>query len=231
MSGKSPSRSYSLAVINALAALSEGRCYFPRCLVPVVVFVNGTPRMNVQIAHINALNDGGPRFDPSIPEGERNAFGNLILLCVPHHTTVDQESESYPGDVLWQWKADREDERVEQLEGATGVTLRSLEKAIAEALQQREQRLDDAVTRLEQIDADAAQWVAELRAEVTALRQRPILNEDMVLALARAARDLRRLDEGVVNKLSRAASQLMRAEGIALSLERSAGKLSKYSDQ
>lgn len=230
MSGTSSSRSYSAGVINALAALSEGHCYFPGCVVPVVVFVEGTPRMNLQIAHIKALNEGGPRFDSSIPKTERNTFANLILLCVPHHTTVDQEPGSYPESVLRRWKAEREDDRVEQLQNATGVTLRALEKAIGQALEQREQRLDEAVSRLEEIDTEAACWVAELRAEVTALRQRPILSEDMVMALARATRDLRRLDEGVVNTLATAAGRLTNIESIALSLERSAGKLSRHYD-
>jgi hypothetical protein len=211
-------RSYSRATIQALTALSEGRCYFPGCLVPVLVFVQGVPRVNLEIAHIVAIEDNGPRADPQMPLVERNAFENLMLMCQPHHTTIDQDEETYTLDVLWAWKYEREGSGLEALDGLSGLTERRLEGMIGAALQQREIHLDQALERLERIDASAARWLTDLRSEVEALRQRPLVDTETVLALERAAYGLRRLDKDTVEALESAVRGLRNLSGMTEAL-------------
>jgi hypothetical protein len=52
-------------------------------LIPVVVG---------EEAHIVAEEDNGPRGDPSMPIGDRNAYPNLLLLCPTHHRLVDKNN-------------------------------------------------------------------------------------------------------------------------------------------
>jgi hypothetical protein len=204
-----PKRNYASGTVNALIALSQGRCYFPGCLVPVVVFVNEKPRMNVQIVHIHGLKEGAARFDPVLSVPERNAFKNLALMCIPHHTTVDQEEASYPPELLRKWKGEREAGGIEALTGLAGLTERRLEELIGQAMQIREDQIDQALDRLKKIDRSAAQWLDQLRIESAAMRRRPPLDEGLVRSLERVARDLRKvLDEGVINKLTEAAKQV-----------------------
>jgi hypothetical protein len=57
---------------------------------------------------LRAQREGGPRFDPSLTEEQRDAFANLVLMCSPHHTIVDSEYEHYSLDLLETIKAKHE---------------------------------------------------------------------------------------------------------------------------
>jgi len=165
--------------------------------------------VNVQIVHIRGLKEGAARFNPALSVPERNAFKNLALMCIPHHTTVDQEEVNYPAELLRKWKNEREAGGVEALAGLAGLTERRLEELIGQAMQIREGRIDQALDRLEKIDRSAARWLDELRTESAAMRKRPPLDEGVVRSLERSVRDLRKLlDEGVINKLAEAAKRL-----------------------
>jgi hypothetical protein len=63
---------------------------WPDCGVDVIGLVENEPVFNFQIAHIAALNQTGARHQSEMSDKERNSFGNLILLCSPHHQYVDQ---------------------------------------------------------------------------------------------------------------------------------------------
>jgi hypothetical protein len=128
-------REYSVGTERALFILAQGTCYYPGCRIPAVVFVEGIPATNVQMAHIRGANLGSPRYDPGMNDGERASFDNLILLCKPHHDLVDRIN---PGDfsaqTLQQWKADREGPGVEALRGLQGITERRLEEMLEAAI-------------------------------------------------------------------------------------------------
>lgn len=47
-----------------------------------------------QMAHIVAKKPAGPRGNDPLPLAERDKYGNLILLCPNHHSTID----TYPSD-------------------------------------------------------------------------------------------------------------------------------------
>lgn len=57
-----------------------------------------------EIAHIKADAPGGPRYDPSQTDDERNSFDNLMLLCLDCHTTIDRNPGEYPADLLYEIK-------------------------------------------------------------------------------------------------------------------------------
>jgi hypothetical protein len=77
-------KSIPAATQAALWALSSGRCYAPSCPVPVVVEIRvGVYRKNAQVGHIHGVKPGAARFDPAIDDEIRDAFTNLLLLCLP----------------------------------------------------------------------------------------------------------------------------------------------------
>ena len=44
-----------------------------------------------EICHIRARRKGGPRYDPSLSEEQKNSAANLVLLCPTCHTLVDKD--------------------------------------------------------------------------------------------------------------------------------------------
>lgn len=117
----------------ALATLSHGVCYFPDCQHPVVVFKNGIPYVDVQIAHIYDANPGN-RYRASMTNNERRSFKNLILLCKPHHEIVDKYNPgSYTAETLTEWKTKHERGDVQKLAQENTVQEDDLEKALIDA--------------------------------------------------------------------------------------------------
>jgi hypothetical protein len=95
----------SPSVEKALFAKSGNRCAFQNCSV-VLVDDNG---YNIgEIGHITANNPGGPRYDATLTDKERNASSNLLVLCSNHHTLIDSDVETYSVDVLQQMKIEAE---------------------------------------------------------------------------------------------------------------------------
>ncbi len=102
-------RDYTVATERALFRLAQETCYFPGCATPVIAVEDGHPIVGVEIAHIRGANPTSARYDPSMTDAERASYGNLILLCVPHHKLVDRlEPEKYPVELLTKWKVDNE---------------------------------------------------------------------------------------------------------------------------
>jgi hypothetical protein len=99
------------ATQTALWTMSNGRCYAPGCPFPVVFEIRpGVYRKNAQIAHIHGFNSR-PRFKPGLTPEECAEFSNLLLLCLPHHSEVDDRATGeklYPPDLLRQRKTDHE---------------------------------------------------------------------------------------------------------------------------
>jgi hypothetical protein len=78
--------------------------------------VQGEPKTLGDMAHIKGENQGSARFDAAMPEEDRNAYGNLILLCANHHRTIDQLPKQWPVAKLYEVKAAHERWVVEQLD-------------------------------------------------------------------------------------------------------------------
>lgn len=144
-SGPGP-RDYTQGTERALYTFSAATCYFTDCQTPVIVFVDGEPVSNVEIAHIRGAVPGSPRYDLTMTDDERRSFANLILLCTPHHKIVDRlHPDDYPVEVLADWKAQHERDF-----GADGSILSPLtedrlldliEKAVASTERRSERQL------------------------------------------------------------------------------------------
>ena len=96
---------------------SGNECAFPQCSQSLTMTPEGaeadsrssTPVVLGEEAHIVAAEDDGPRGDPSMPIGERNAYRNLILLCPTHHRLIDKDNGiHYSVAELHKMKADHE---------------------------------------------------------------------------------------------------------------------------
>nr|WP_320017173.1 HNH endonuclease signature motif containing protein [uncultured Desulfobacter sp.] len=86
--------------IKKLYSLSAGRCNICKS----ELFENN---VNIgQMAHIIAKRENGPRGTASL--SDRDSYDNLILLCANHHTTVDQDPETYTVDELLKIKKKHE---------------------------------------------------------------------------------------------------------------------------
>ncbi len=92
--------------IKKLFALSGNECAFPKCNNKIVDLEYGT--VVGEIAHIKGRHKLAARYDPSQTESERNAFGNLILLCPEHHKIIDSNPEKFTVERLTKMKHDHE---------------------------------------------------------------------------------------------------------------------------
>lgn len=69
-------------VIRSLLARSGNKCAFPGCTHPVVNEIN---KLVAEICHIEAAEEGGPRYNLNQSDYERRGYDNLIILCRRHH--------------------------------------------------------------------------------------------------------------------------------------------------
>jgi hypothetical protein len=56
------------------------------------------------ICHIKAQRKGGPRYDPTQSETDRQDFSNLIMLCATHHKVVDADVKRFTVEYLQEMK-------------------------------------------------------------------------------------------------------------------------------
>ncbi len=84
-------------------------CAFVDCRQPLYrLDADGKARhLNSRICHIAARRPGGPRWDPDMTEAVNASHQNLLLMCTPHASEIDEPSsvERYPADLLHEWKS------------------------------------------------------------------------------------------------------------------------------
>ena len=69
-------------------------------------------RVKGEVAHIRGERPGSARYDPSMTDGERAAYENLILLCPNHHKLIDfLEPDTYTIELLEEMKYGHEQHR------------------------------------------------------------------------------------------------------------------------
>lgn len=90
--------------IKRLFALSGNRCAFPKCQSAIVQ----DGGLIGEVCHIKADKPGGPRYDSTQTEAERQTFQNLMLMCANHHKVVDDDVEAYTVERLMRMKAAHE---------------------------------------------------------------------------------------------------------------------------
>lgn len=209
-------RRYSHGVRFGLAALCGGTCYWPGCGEPVIRFVGEDPIVNLQIAHIAGALPNGPRYVLSMTDEQRKSFANLILLCHPHHTTVDKlRPQDFSIPTLQEWKASRETVNQGALSRLREVTPDALQAMLTDALNERDERLEGAIEQLREVNAEAAQLLYGVMDEVQALR-RASLTEEFINAANRLNPEIlenfaaaaRHLDPDVLSAFINAAGRL-----------------------
>jgi nucleoside phosphorylase len=99
-------RTPSDRTIKRLFAASGGVCAFPECTTRLVDEQSGA--LLGEMCHIHAASEGGPRYDSTQSDVERNEESNLIILCPTHHSLIDQSSSMYPASALYSMKARHE---------------------------------------------------------------------------------------------------------------------------
>lgn len=67
--------------------------------------------------HIHSGQEGGPRYDPSVPTSAIDGYENLLLLCRVHHKMVDDQHETYTAELLVKMKGNHEKWVKEKLTG------------------------------------------------------------------------------------------------------------------
>jgi hypothetical protein len=127
-------RRYPEGVRAALHVMCGGGCYRPECGEPAIRFVDGVPVINLEIAHIHALDDNGPRAVRQMSVPERNAISNLIWVCKPCHERIDADEETYTSEVLKEWKRDREGRPLGQLSGLRDLDRDGMEELLKRAM-------------------------------------------------------------------------------------------------
>lgn len=90
--------------VRQLFALSGNLCAFPGCtqilIDPKGVFVG-------QVAHIEAAEPGGERFNPKMTNQQRRHPSNLVILCYPHHKETN-DVDTWTVEKLKKVKAEHE---------------------------------------------------------------------------------------------------------------------------
>jgi hypothetical protein len=176
----------------ALWALSNGRCYWPACTVPVIVEVRpGIYRKNAQIAHIFGVSSEGPRYLEGLSEADRDAFKNLLLFCTPHHGEVDDRKtgeQLYPPTTLHKWKTEHEGSNGQTLAALGRVNDEYLTQLLLDVFSPPINRLEAIAQQLERTGTVSAQTVIELRQIIEVLVDNPVRpNADAVDILEYAA--------------------------------------------
>lgn len=169
--------------------LSRGTCYEPTCKTAVLRMTKtGTPRVNVQIAHIYSLGVGEARFDEKYPKAELNKFKNLLLLCQTHHTEVDSELwvKHYRAEVLIEWKRTREGDLSKSLEELPELfDDEQFQDVLTKAISRTREEIIAAIDKVTDISQETLTLLKELVSESFT---RPYLSEEAVASLEYSAR-------------------------------------------
>jgi hypothetical protein len=112
-----PSRAISRKTSLFLHVRAGGRCEFDNCNEYLLEHKpTGTPGYYAEQAHIWAFSEKGPRGRGRKRPKDIHHIDNLMLLCKPCHTKIDNEPTLYPVGVLRKFKQDHE-QRVFDLTG------------------------------------------------------------------------------------------------------------------
>lgn len=157
------SRRISNEVMRLLYAHSGNRCAYPDCTNPIF---EDDGQLTGECCHIKAFSPGGPRYDASQTDEERNGVDNLMLMCSRHHAIVDKNVDRYTVEVLQEYKQMHE-------EKYSAETLRLTE----EQLRYLQMSSDNFWKRIERIDQE--EDLADLKMKVEASESIEDLLEDV----------------------------------------------------
>lgn len=164
--GEGQRRGLPPATQAALWTVSNGQCYAPGCVMPVVLEVRpGVYQKNSQVAHIYGVRPGAERYRSDMAAEERDSFANLLLLCLAHHEEVDGKggARRYPAEILLMWKQKHEGENSSALSNLRVTDTDALLKVLIGLAESPLNRLETITERLEETGVATADTVAELK--------------------------------------------------------------------
>jgi hypothetical protein len=176
-------RDCSVETRAALAALSQGSCYFPGCRTPILVFPGDRPAVNVDATPIR-ITDG-------------HSFENVLLLCVPHRKAVERNRNTHPVDLLLTWKAQREGSRRSAL---NAVGAGDLDLLLTTAFAGVQGEVAEGLARFAETDPASARLLTQVMADLDDERRRPY-----VPVLAAVEKAAARIESAIGRLDSRAA--------------------------
>lgn len=97
-------KALKLETIRALFAHSGNRCAFPNCFQKLI---NHKNQFIGNVCHIEAAEEGAERYNKNSSDEERRSYGNLLLLCYPHHIETN-DTEEFKVEKLKQIKSQHE---------------------------------------------------------------------------------------------------------------------------
>jgi hypothetical protein len=142
----------------------------------IVEVCPGVPRKNAQVAHIYGVQPNAPRYRPGMSVAERDAFSNLLLLCLAHHAEVDDKktgAERYPPELLREWKIEHEGSNGPALARIGTIDEDLLTDVLTELFAPPVERLDAIADQLERTGTLNADTVNELRQIVAVMADSP----------------------------------------------------------
>jgi hypothetical protein len=191
----------SPAARAALVALSQGSCDFPGCRTPIMVFLGSEPEVNVEPARIRGTDPDGPRYAPGLTPEARDAYDNLLLLCVPHRKTIDRDEKAHPVELLESWKP----RSPGPLSGLRDLTEQRVDTLLTTAFSAAREQIDDALVAFEKTDPDAAHLLRDVTDTLHDQRSRYGADPRLAAALARVDRQLEALRQATEQRPGRPA--------------------------
>lgn len=109
-----PRKSPLSETLQRLYRDSGNQCAYPGC--HEMLWTDENINMSV-IAHIEAAEEGGPRFNPNSNDEQRRSYENLIPMCIKHSFWIDKEKnrQNYTVQKLKELKANHKNHVQEQL--------------------------------------------------------------------------------------------------------------------
>ncbi|MEV4580265.1 hypothetical protein AB0K16_44165 [Nonomuraea jabiensis] len=186
--------------------------------------VHGEPVLNLDKAHIHAVEKDGARYRPDVDNV--HAFSNILLMCRPHHHEIDGVNrDDYSADLLRSWKQLREEDGLAAFNGLNNLSEDRLEELISQSQEMVLERFDAAITRFEALDFETALLLRTLIEELSEARIRGIgVDRDAITLLSRSARSLYALPQ-TTELLSRTARKLQPLADTTNTLSKAAGSL------
>lgn len=83
-----------------LYSQAAGQCSMECCDEELIFPISNGKSQLSNIAHIEALNEGGARFNPNLTVKKRNSEDNLMLVCSNCHKKIDDDPEKYTVEYL-----------------------------------------------------------------------------------------------------------------------------------
>ncbi|MFI6512159.1 hypothetical protein ACIBCT_31540 [Streptosporangium sp. NPDC050855] len=133
-------------------------------------------KKNAQIAHIYGVKPGSARYRPCQTreeERERDAFKNLLLLCLAHHAEIDDDEELYPPELLFKWKREHEGEHGTQLARIGPINDEILAEVLTEVFMPPVVRLEQIAEQLERTGTLTSESLGELKEIIAVMQDLP----------------------------------------------------------